>query len=184
MQLGRDAVSRTVEDDINPQETVFLLGTYQRKGDSLTGRRSTFWEVGFLSSKVAWPVKVHWLRLEEFSYAERALFTCSSSCSWVATLKGLISNRLWILLLIKIYSLYYGAISSRYQILPLVSNINGSGLLALSAIILTLRTIFLNMKYLSLRKCSFIVTHTHIYSNIYIYIQLLCCQIPDLKKET
>lgn len=52
MQPGQDAVSRTVEDDINPPETVFLLGNYQRKGESLPGRRSTFWEMGFLSSKV------------------------------------------------------------------------------------------------------------------------------------
>ena len=52
MQPGQDTVSLRVEDDINPQEAVFWLGTHYRKGDSLTGRRFTFWEVGFLYSQV------------------------------------------------------------------------------------------------------------------------------------
>lgn len=112
MQPGQDAVSHTVEDDINPPETVFCWGaTRERESHSQEeGPRSG--KRDFFPVRLAWPVKVHWLRLEEFSYAERALFTCSSSCSWVAAIKGLISNRLRILLLIKICSLYYGAISS------------------------------------------------------------------------
>ena len=46
------------------------------------GSHSGKWD--FFIVKLAWPVQVHWFRLEEFSYAEKALFSRPSSCSWVA----------------------------------------------------------------------------------------------------
>ena len=112
MQPGQDTVSLRVENDINPQEAVFWLGpaTERETHSQEEGSHSGKWD--FFIVKLAWPVQVHWFRLEEFSYAERALFSRPSSCSWVATMKGLISNGLQILLLIKICSLYYGPISS------------------------------------------------------------------------
>lgn len=85
-----------------------------------------------------YPAEVSRLILEKFQY-DQSLCAPFSHHSWVAAIKVLIANRMWVLLLIKIWSVYYGAIRFYHSFLILMD----LGTLVLLVIILTRRLTFL-----------------------------------------